>query len=328
MFLLKTPEKDKTHEFRISVVIPTFNRQDILERTLKALEEQTLPKKYFEVVVVNDGSSDGTHDFLERYKNRGALNFTYIQKENEGQGIARNTALSHTDGIVILFLGDDHIPEPTLLEEHWKVHERYFTENFICLGHTTWHHELVINPCMQFLEYIGFQFKYGAMQKFPLIDKEYHLRIATYKFFYTGNISVKRSLFEKYQFDTRFKKYGWEDIELGLRMQYDEGAIILYSEKAKALHYHSMELEPTLKRMEQVGKSAKLAKKINPRLRVTPVWWKHIIFWFISRKPLLSILKNFSDKALEPSVNQLPFYTKCYYYALMKRHFLIGLSKK
>lgn len=326
MVHIKTVAEEKQHEFLLSVIIPTYNRRDALEKTLLALEKQTLPKKYFEVIVVNDGSTDDTHEFATRYNNRGALHFTYIQKENEGQGIARNTALSHSDGLVVLFCQDDIFPTETFLEEHWKVHEKYFTENFICLGKTTWSPDAQITPCMVFMEEVGMQFKYVTLEKKPLYDLELRLREASYDFFYTSNLSMKRSLFEKESFNTKFKKYGWEDIELGLRLHTEQHATILYNERAFAYHYHHLDVEDMKKRMEQVGKSAKQAVKINPRLQsIIPRGLKKLLFSLISTEVVMSFLEKQSLPYQKSTKSPLPFWLKAYFYALMKKHFLKGL---
>ncbi|MFN7160206.1 MAG: glycosyltransferase family 2 protein [Candidatus Gracilibacteria bacterium] len=328
MLTLKTQKDDKIHQFRISVILTTYNRRPTLELTLKAFEEQTFPWEYFEIIVVNDGSTDDTAEFLERYKNRGNLNFTYITKENEGQGIGRNTGFEHTDGEVILFAQDDIIPTPTFLQEHWKVHQRYFTENFICLGFTTWHQDQNITACMLFLEDVGMQFKYKALAQAKIMDHEYGLRLASHKFFYTSNISMKRSLFRRQHFDPRYKKYGWEDVELGFRLEKDERAIILYNPNAKAYHMHETDVPDMARRMEQVGKSAKASMKINKRLKIVPGVLKRVIFTLISVPPIFTLLEMNARKTPPTKENPLPFGLKIYYYALMKKHFLKGLAKK
>ncbi len=310
--------------FYFSVIIPTYNRRDILEETLEALEHQTLDKELYELIVVDDGSTDETADLLERYKNRAKLHFTYISKKNEGQGIARNRGFDVSDGHIVLFLGDDIIPKPDFLAEHKKVHDKFATENFIVLGHTTWHPDLEINSYMRFLEKVGMQFKYDELEKAKLIDPLLGVRLATYKHFYTSNISLKRSLFEKQRFDERFKKYGWEDIELGKRLEEEEGAVILYTNKARAHHMHQLEPSELEKRMVQIGKNAYRAHKINPRLGIVPGPLKRIAFWLFGLPPITMILKKLYTPKEDGS---LQFFEYWYYYSLMKRYFLKGLRK-
>lgn len=325
---IRKRREQQTHHFTLSVILPTFNRVDTLARTLAALEKQTLPKEEFEVIVVNDGSEDGTDSFLERYKNTGKLNFSYLTKENEGQGIARNAGLALADGYIVVFTQDDHIPDPGFLAEHKRVHEVYATHNFMCLGYTTWHPELDITPYMRFLESSGMQFAYHRLAKRKLIDPMLGVRLADYHFFYGGNISVKRLLLEKHKFDPRFKKYGWEDIELGWRLEKEEHAILLYHRGAKAFHYHQQEESEMAKRMKQVGRSARLAQKVAPKMRITPPWWKHAIFWCIANgvaKTLVEKLTLWMERKWPPAT-PLPLSRKVRYYVTMKHYFLAGLA--
>lgn len=318
-----------SHRFALSVIIPTYNRVDILARMLAALEKQTLPKSEFEVIVVNDGSTDGTDSFLERYKNQGKLNFSYISKENEGQGIARNAGLKVCDGYIVLFTQDDHIPDPSMLAEHKRVHDVYATHNFMCLGFTTWHPELDINPYMRYLEASGVQFNYPALEKHKLIDPVLGLRLASYHYFYGGNLSIKRLLLEKHQFDPRFKKYGWEDIELGHRLATKENAILLYHRGAKAFHYHQQEESELPKRMKQVGRNARLAQRIAPQMRIAPSWWKHGIMWLGANKLVFWAVSR-STLAIEkrwPPTKPLPFSRCLRYYIATKHYFLAGLAR-
>lgn len=317
------------HEFSLSVIITTYNRVDILARTLAAFEKQTLPKEEFEVIVVNDGSDDGTEKFLERYKNNGVLNFSYINKENEGQGVARNEGLKVCAGYIIVFTQDDHIPDPAFLMEHKRVHEVFATHNFMCLGYSTWHPELDINPYMRFLEASGMQFKYGALEKQKLIDPVLGVRLADYHYFYGGNLSMKKLLLDNGAFDPRFKKYGWEDIELGHRLETKENALLLYHRAAKAFHYHQQDESDLPKKMKQVGKNARLAQKIAPGMRITPPWWKHTIFWMIANKPMMQLITKatLAWEERRPPTKPLPFSRYLRYYVQMKHYFLEGLQR-
>ncbi len=311
-------------EFYFSVIIPTYNRREMLERALLCLEEQSLPTELYEVIVVNDGSTDDTAEFLERYKNRAKMHFTYINKDNEGQGIARNTGFQLSDGYVILFGQDDILVTKDFLSEHKKVHDRFATSNFICLGHTTWHPELVVSPYMQYLEESGTQFGYKQLAKSRLIDPKLGLRLAGYPYFYTSNISLKRPLFEKHQFDERFKKYGWEDIELGYRLVQD-GAMILYNDAAMAYHHHEQHEDEIPKRMKQVGRAAKRAIKIQPKLHVIPSGVKRLLLSIIAMPVFVQFWKNRWDASGKQVLN---FVGRAYYYSAMKQYFLLGLKKK
>ena len=90
---------------KVSVIIPTFNRKDWLKECLDSVTNQDTKGISYEVIVVDDGSSDGTEDIVHRYKKT-----TYLRQKNQGQAAARNLGLSAARGQVIAFTDDDCIP--------------------------------------------------------------------------------------------------------------------------------------------------------------------------------------------------------------------------
>src|SRR5205809_2446915 len=105
---------------RISVVIATYNRRRLLSRTLPTLLTQTVAREDYEVVVVVDGSTDGTAEFLRDYRDHPCLRV--VEQPNLGQAAAINAGLTAARGHIILFLDDDIICPPNLLEEHLHAH--------------------------------------------------------------------------------------------------------------------------------------------------------------------------------------------------------------
>lgn len=89
----------------ITVIIPSYNSVETLPRTLASLERQVF--KNFEVIVVNDGSTDGTDRWLINYISNSPLNITVINQENQGVSAARNMGLSKSQGRYIAFLDAD-----------------------------------------------------------------------------------------------------------------------------------------------------------------------------------------------------------------------------
>jgi len=96
----------------ISVVIATFNRRHLLERTLRALEEQSVPKTAFEVVIADNGSSDGTADLLAAVAARGRLDLRVLRVTDPGKSAALNVAVARARGDLLVFTDDDVLPEP------------------------------------------------------------------------------------------------------------------------------------------------------------------------------------------------------------------------
>jgi len=104
----------------VSVIIPTFNRKAWLRETLASLTGQTYPHDQFEVLVVNDGSTDGTEEIeREAYP----FQLRYLWQTNQGDAIARNLGARHSQGEILVFLDDDIILEKDYLSALLAEHE-------------------------------------------------------------------------------------------------------------------------------------------------------------------------------------------------------------
>jgi glycosyltransferase involved in cell wall biosynthesis len=304
---------------QISVVIPTFNRAKTLKECLHALFKQDFPEKDYEVIVVDDGSNDDTKEVVHHFK-EDHPNVHYIHQPNQGQGIARNTGVTHAKGDIVCFIGDDIIVCPEFLTGHMRMHLRHTDENAAVLGFVGWHPKLTITPFMNWLtngssilgRFGGHQFAYEKLR-----DKTE----ADYNFFYTSNISLKRTLADKYPFDPSFSGYGWEDIELGYRLHNRVGLRIYYNASAVGFHDHALDEASLKKRMRSIGSSAKIFHKKYPELNKVPQWWKKLVFWLISNELSIWILEKFRDMSQGK-------WTGFYYYALSKKYFLQGLAGK
>lgn len=115
----------------VSVVIPTYNKKDFLEITLSALGLQTYPRDKYEVVIINDGSTDGTDPFVPSLKVPYQINYT--RQENRGRSAARNSGIEKAEGKTIIFIDDDCVPTPTFIESHMQHHHEH--DNTVVLGY-------------------------------------------------------------------------------------------------------------------------------------------------------------------------------------------------
>jgi len=106
----------------ISVVIATHNRRALLERTLPTVVDQDLSPERYEVIVILDGCTDGTADFLSDFKTKCEVRFV-VQDPNQGQSKAANAGARAARGKYLLFLDDDLLCERSLLRMHLEGHE-------------------------------------------------------------------------------------------------------------------------------------------------------------------------------------------------------------
>ena len=266
---------------KLSVIIPTHNRSAILRTCLEKLMLQEGVD--FEVIVVDDGSTDDTELVVTRHFKQ----VRYIKQPASQQGVARNNGAKEATGDILLFIGDDIFADPGFLMQHMDVHHQNSGEEVVCLGYTTWDPELDINPYMKFLEASGWQFAY------KLLNRGFVKHPEPYKFFYTSNISLKKSLFLKEGFDTHFHEYGWEDIELGYRLWKNHAMHLYYEPDAKAWHHHEIPESSLKKRMQTVGRSAVLFEQLEPSVSVVPKGLKALVLYLVTLAPFVEISRIF-----------------------------------
>lgn len=295
----------------LSVVIPTYNRSQILHECLEALYRQDMPRDDYEILVVDDGSKDETQKVLDHFASK-YKNFRSFRQKNMGQGVARNLGVEHAQGNIIVLIGDDIIVGENFLSEHLRFHLRHAEENAAVLGLTLWHPKLHVTPFMKWLtngstvfgRFGGHQFAYEKLEGKTEAD---------YNFFYTSNISLKRTLLDKYPFDPSFSGYGWEDIELGYRLYLREGLRLFYNKDAVGYHDHMMTESSLADRMKNIGRSAWIFHRRYPELGKVPSPWKKLAFQIFSFSLFIKLYKLFNRNF--------------YYYALSKKYFLEGLAE-
>jgi len=108
----------------VSIVIPTYNRKETLQQTLKALFNQSYPKDKYEIIVVDDGSTDGTEEMIDELINKSPCKLKYLHQKNQGPAVARNNSIKSSEGKIILFTDDDCVPEIDWISKHVKWYEK------------------------------------------------------------------------------------------------------------------------------------------------------------------------------------------------------------
>ena len=226
---------------KVSVVTPTHDKVDLLRRTLSSLERQDLDPRGFQVVVVDDGSTDATPEFLDGYRPPFAFRVVRLT-QNRGRAAARNRGLEAADGDLVVFLDDDMELVPSFLRAHLELHER--EERVAGVGNVVNHPEITAAPIDRYMSTRGAQ---KIRNRGPL----------PWKYFSTNNASVKRRDLDAVGgFDERFVHYGFEDLELAWRLQEERGIRFRFVKEARSFHIHPHSLEEVLEKKTLCGRSS------------------------------------------------------------------------
>ena len=230
----------------ISVVICSHNRVGLLGRILPAYAAQTLPRERFEVIVVDDGSSDGTADFLHNYRADFALT-PVILTPNRGLSAARNQGLLHARGELVVFADDDDAPLPSYLEEHVRVHGLFPEENMGVMGR--------IDPGPETADSLT----YHVLTKFPGLYNHFddlkEGQVLDYKYFWMNVVSVKRSLLLRCGFYDEATRWGLDDAELGFRLR-TVGLRLIHNPAAGMLAVRTLSFADLCRRQNKIGGAA------------------------------------------------------------------------
>lgn len=193
-----------------SIVIPTYNRKSILEKCLEALFNQNYPNDKYEIVLINDGSTDETDKMVASLNPPCRLRYV---RNNKRLGLpkSRNRGIRLARGKYIICVDSDIIVVPEFAQEHLKYHRLY--------GDGIVNGELIY---ISSLEQVG--------------KKRKGVWDISFSSFDTANVSVRKKHIDKVGgFDVDLLPYGWQDVELGYRLK----KIGLKSRKnPEALGYH------------------------------------------------------------------------------------------
>ncbi|MEH7331175.1 glycosyltransferase [Neobacillus drentensis] len=287
-------------ELLFSVVIPVHNRAEQLLLTLTSFEKQINPLP-FEVVVINDASTDHTVEVLKHYSAQAPYPFSFVSLENrQGPGAARNAGIQKAMGKYIIFCDADYLVLPNFIETHYHLHLKH--ENAVVSGtpycykgiyslyfpsFSSWESSIMKqslkrtglwkNSYIKAAEITSVLTQEDIRNDFDKVYKIlsindgmddslrkefYDLTVAPWLLFITRNVSVEKSAFEKIgQFDERLIRGSGEDWELGYRL-YQNGYQFVIIEKEIGYHQeHPNEYRKPYKTL--VSFSSLLAEKFG-----------------------------------------------------------------
>jgi GT2 family glycosyltransferase len=190
---------------------------------IAALEQQAYPSDAYEVIVISDGSSDGTDAYLEAIRSK--MRLRWFPQANRGPAAARNAGIQQAGGEFVVFIDDDVVPEPQLLAEHARSHQEAGRD------------VVVLGPL---LTPEGFEMAPWVRWEQEMLMKQYKAMLrgdwtATARQFYTGNASLRRShILAAGGFDEGFRRA--EDVELAYRLA-DNGLGFVFNVQAVGMHF-------------------------------------------------------------------------------------------
>ena len=241
----------------ISVLLCSYNGGKKLPTFFEAMKRQTLGKDKFEIICVNDGSTDNTGESMQEAL--GNLPGSYHQHPvNRALAAARNTAIDAARGRLLLFVNDDTYPEPDCLQRHIDFHHSLGKSNIAALGSVKFTENVKDYVLSRVIEKNNLLFPLVGTEK----GKEYN-----FNHFVTANLSVHKALFTDNQikFDTSFRKYGCEDIELAYRL-WQKGMRVMFNPEALVRHEHYMSLDDYIRREDNNNSNLVQFVEMHPEL--------------------------------------------------------------
>jgi glycosyltransferase involved in cell wall biosynthesis len=275
----------------LSIIIPTYNRQPILDKCLKALESQQFnsgsPIAGYEVVVVDDGSTDDTVAWLKSHQ----AEFPHVrlfQQAHQGPAAARNLGIEQAQGDTLVFIDSDLVVTEQFLQSHVNAllqgQQQLGSDRLFTYGR-------VINTC---------NFNHPTSEPFKVTD-------FSAAYFATGNVAIARHWLEKVgRFDTRFQLYGWEDLELGVRLK-QLGLSLIKCPDAVGYHWHPpfnlTQMPQLIEKEIQRGRMGVLFYQKHPTWDVRmmiQMTWLHRLLWGV-----LSVGGLLNERTMAPLLQWL-----------------------
>jgi len=212
---------------------------------LDACFEQTVPSADYEVVLVNDGSTDESASVIARAQARATCRFETIDQPNSGLAKGRNAGIARASGERIIFIDDDVLPLPNFVEEHLRSHAR--APKAIVRGGAINVEDFEVLPV-------------------PIWSVKHY----SGNYFWTTNVSIPLVTIRAIGgFNESFSEYGWEDIDVGLRLRFG-GVRSVFNPKALVYHYKPRPRSGNVERMiEQARAQARTAVQLA---RLHPHW--------------------------------------------------------
>jgi len=193
----------------LSVVMATYNRAATISETLQHLADQDIAPSEYEVIVIDDGSSDNTREVVENAQARAPFKLTYLHHSNRGPGYTQNRGIALAEAPVLLLMADDIFMARGTLKAHLDTHKANPAQEVAVLGRVEQPAGFGDTLFMRMWDPMGFN-KFSGQSELP------------YYRFWACNISVKTDFVRQYgpfrEARGRAGPAAHEDPELGYRL--------------------------------------------------------------------------------------------------------------
>ncbi|HKT01479.1 MAG TPA: glycosyltransferase family 2 protein [Rugosimonospora sp.] len=232
-----------------SVVIPTYNRAELLSHTLASLAGQDMPQDHFEVLVVDDGSSDHTRSTVEGFRDRLPVRYFFKPDEGYRAAEARNVGISAARGEICVFVDSGVMLHPGCLSAHVAAH-RVATAPLAVCGYVYCFEFGDANAASMRAD-IDVRDPGGTIARLAATRRWLDVREAFYAkytddfadlpapwlMFWTADASARTDLVRSVgMFDAGIRQWGCDDLDLGYRL-HRAGARVVLERRASAIHY-------------------------------------------------------------------------------------------
>jgi len=299
---------------RFSFVIPTYNNKKLLKNTLEALNHQAgYCFKDYEVIVVDDGSSDNTYDYIKGVNKNYELKYLYLDRtEDSCRSKTRNCGWKNSSGKIIIFIDSDIIVKNTYLSELDRCfllnEDIVVIGNRIMLDRPVLIEDIIESGNLENYFFKGSNFNILEFRHLVYELHSYNPNVFYYNWMlvYSCNMALQKKYLDHAKgFDENFKQWGIEDLELGYLLV-NNGVQIVVNNKLEVLHqYHRDrdDLVPAKERQEEYQKNIDYFLNKHPDAVIVN---KGAVYNFFTS--FLPFMKNFVNGGCEEI--QLDFYDK------------------
>ncbi len=273
---------------KVSIIIPVYNGEKYLSETLDSIIGQIFTD--WEIVAVNDGSTDNSHTILQEYKSKLGSKMKIIDQENSGVSVARNVAIDNSEGRYFAFIDSDDVWLPEKLEKQIAI--------------------LDDNPdvALVYSDLLDLVRENTNTRK-QILNKKLHRGHIFEPLFYfnfipLSSVVVKKEIIEKYgNFDAHYKII--QDYDLLLRIAEDN--VIDYVDESLLLY-----------RIHENNISGNVERKERENLELIQKW--------LQRKPYLANSFSFNMKLVQVDYNIIRYYLWKKEYTAASRKIILMLS--